>query len=613
VHDMLRELGERTGAELARRVDVGASADAPRAAEAPSPVLASWLERLEGERRIAEVRVAGREVWIAVEDVALYRDALGVAPPAGVAAAFLEPVDRSVEQLLGRYARTHGPFTTAAVAERYGLVPAQARTLLLKVAEEGRLLRGEFTPGAEGEEWVDPEVLRQIKRGTIARLRGQVAPVDPEALARFLPAWHRAGADRHESLEEAIVQLEGVPLSYRELVRMILPARVHDFHPAMLDELGAMGWLVWVGHSPLRSDDGRVQLFRRERVDRLLVPPALDEVGELVEEYDDRHRRLLDHLEARGASFHGALAAALPDVPPEKLLDGIWDLVWAGLVTNDTFAVLRGLGARSMSSRGGRTGAPSHRSGRRAHRGGGRRRPRAPHLTGGSGGAGGVGPGGRWALVRDLVHAPVSSTERAAAWASTLLDRHGIVARKTASVEALGGGFSGVYRVLRSLEEQGKVRRGYFVEGLGGAQFAYPGLVDRLRRVRDGEAEGEVVALAATDPANPFGWLLPWPALTETNGREPTRSTEAVVVLVDGEPVLFLDRKGRRLRTFAAAAREAVERALPALRDVAARHPRRALSLEEVDGEAAFRTALLEPMKAAGFTPDYRFLRVPDR
>jgi ATP-dependent Lhr-like helicase len=224
--------------------------------------------------------------------------------------------------------------------------------------------------------------------------------------------------------------------------------------------------------------------------------------------------------------------------------------------------------------------------------------------------AGSAGPGGRWSLVRDLVRHPVSSTERAAAWATTLLDRHGVVARETASVEALGGGFSSVYRVLRSLEEQGKVRRGYFIEGLGGAQFAYPGLVDRLRRVRDGEAEGEVVALAATDPANPYGWLLPWPELAESSGRSPTRSTGSVVVLVDGAPVVYLDRKGRRLRTFDGIEADDLERAIPALRTLAARHPRRALTVEEVDGEPAFQSSWKGLLEAAGFTADYRYLRL---
>ncbi|HSH45762.1 MAG TPA: hypothetical protein VK966_07895, partial [Longimicrobiales bacterium] len=305
LHDLLRQVGDLTEAELRER-----------SAEDPSP----WLTELAQARRAARVRVAGREAWIAMEDVALYRDALGTAPPPGVAAAFLEPVDQPVEALLLRYARTHAPFTAAEVADRYGLVPAQARTLLAALAKEPepraptapggdgagddavrrqpgragapaddtaaapRLLRGEFRPGAEGEEWVDADVLRQIKRRTIAKLRGQVAPVERETLARFLPVWHRVAGDPHESLAEAIVQLEGIPLSYQELDRTILPARVRSFRHEMLDELGAMGWLVWVGHSPLRSDDGRILLYRRNRVDRLLVPPTLDD---LPDELDD--------------------------------------------------------------------------------------------------------------------------------------------------------------------------------------------------------------------------------------------------------------------------------------------------------------------------------------
>jgi ATP-dependent helicase Lhr and Lhr-like helicase len=570
VHDLLRQVGDLTVDELRDRT-----------AEDPSP----WLDSLERARRVMPVRVAGRNAWVAAEDVALYRDALGVAPPSGVASAYLEPVDRPVESLLRRFAATHGPFTADRVAARFGLVPAQVRVLLEQVAAEDRLLRGEFTPGGAGEEWVDPDVLRLVKRRTIAKLRGQVAPVDPATLARFLPAWHRAagaaegatgaaGADRHQKLEDAIIQLEGLPLSYRELVRTILPARLRTFRPEQLDELGASGWLVWVGHSPLRGDDGRIQLFRRERVDRLLIPPPDDA---LPDEADDRHVAVLDHLATRGASFLAELGGRLPDVPGARVLDAVWGLVWAGLVTNDTFAALRSLGSRV---------------------------PR--------------GPGGRWSLVRGLVARPVSSTERAAAWATTLLDRHGLVARETAAVEALGGGFSSIYQVLRSMEEAGKVRRGYFVEGLGGAQFAYPGIVDRLRRVRDADSEGEVVVLAATDPANPYGWLLPWPLLRDDEGRSgargrsrgPSRATGAVVVLADGAPALFLDRRGRRLRTFDDASPDAIARALPALRAVARTHPRRALSLEQVDGEPAYRSALKPLLEAAGFTSDYRYIRV---
>ncbi len=607
LHDTLRELGDLTLEEVRER-----SAEDP----------AEWLDELERARRVVRVRVGGRDAWIAVEDAGLYRDALGTAPPAGVAAVFLEPVERPVEALLLRWARTHGPFTPAEVAGRWGLVPAQVRLLLESVEE--RLLRGEFRPGRDTEEWVEPDVLRQIKRRTIARLRGQVAPVPASVLARFLPVWHRAAGDPYERLEEAVAQLEGIPLSYRELVRMILPSRVRTFHPSQLDDLGAMGWLVWVGHSPLRGDDGRILLYRRDRVDRLLVPPVMEDACERVEGFGERHQAILEHLERRGALFHGELVAGVgaPDggLPEgqggagsreaERVLEALWDLVWAGLVTNDTFAALRSLGVRSRSSPG-RPGS-GHWPGSHGRPGPvGRHGRRAAWAPVSSLHAGGVGsPGGRWSLVRDLVRWPVSSTERAAAWASTLLDRHGLVARETAAVEALGGGFSSVYQVLRSMEEAGKARRGYFVEGLGGAQFAYPGIVDRLRGIRDDAGEEGVVVLAASDPANPYGWLLPWPELTETGGRPPTRSTGAAVVLVGGVPALFLDRRGRRLRTFSGADREMVTRAVPALRDVARRHPRGALSLEEVDGEPAFRSSLKAVLVGAGYVADYRFIRV---
>jgi ATP-dependent helicase Lhr and Lhr-like helicase len=244
-------------------------------------------------------------------------------------------------------------------------------------------------------------------------------------------------------------------------------------------------------------------------------------------------------------------------------------------------------------------------------------REAAARGAGQSAGRGGrsAAPGGRWSLVTDLVRQPVSSTERAHAWAATLLDRHAIVARETAGVEALGGGFGGIYSVLRSMEDTGRLRRGYFVEGLGGAQFTYPGIVDRLRRERDTPADGTVVAMAATDPANPYGWLLPWPELTEENGaaarsRAARRAAGTAVVLVDGEPVLYLDRDGRRLRTFAAADEQSVIRALPALRDLARGRPSRALTLERVGGDAATNSPLTPLLRTAGFVQDYRYMRL---
>ena len=550
--------------------------------------------------------------------MALYRDALGTPPPQGVAAAYLATEEKPVEMLLLRWARTHGPFTTAAVAERFGMVPAQARLPLVASAEEQRLLRGEFRPGAQGEEWCDPEVLRQIKRRTIAKLRGQVAPVPREVLGRFLPSWHRVGtSDRHERLIDAIAQLEGLPLSYQELVRMILPMRVRGFRAEQLDELGAMGQLVWVGHSPLRSDDGRIMLFRRDRVNRLLIPTPVEEVDA---GFDERHHRLLAHLESRGASFQGELLTLVPEAGLERTQDAIWDLVWAGQLTNDTFAALRSLAA----PRGSRPAQRSHRRRFPGHRPNeadsaagtdlnrdrrlGARNPWASFV------------GGRWSLVRDLVRNPAASTERAHAWGATLLERHGIVTKETAAVEGLGGGFGNVYRVLRSMEEAGKLRRGYFVEGLGGAQFAYPGTVDRLRRVRDEDAEAEVVALAAVDPANPYGWLLPWPPLSGASAADEEdsphstlsarRAAGAAVVLVGGTPVLYLDRNARRLRTFAGVDGEQLERALPALRDIARYRTRGAITLERINDESALSSALVPQLERAGFRRDYRYLRI---
>ncbi|HEX2167271.1 MAG TPA: DEAD/DEAH box helicase [Longimicrobiales bacterium] len=599
LHDMLRQLGDLSEDEIAVRIE---SAD-----------LAPMLRELTTSRRAVRVRVAGRDAWIAIEDAALYRDALGTSPPQGIASVFLEPVDQPVDALLMRWARTHGPFTTDAVAARYALVPAQADVLLQRLAAEGKLLHGEFTPGASGGEWCEPDVLRQIKRRTIAMLRGQVAPVPREVLGRFLPSWHRTVAsDPYERIEEAITQLEGIPLSYRDLVRMILPARMRNFRPEQLDELGAMGWLVWTGHSPLRGDDGRIVLYRRDRVDRLLIPADEDEAIARIDDFDERHRTILDRLAQRGASFHAELVAALPAHDADAVLDAVWDLVWAGLITNDTFAALSSLGVRRRrTSRRAQRPRPLGIPGERSESAQRRRLPRGWWRGTGAGGGGGPVVGGRWSLVRDLVHDTITSTERAHAWAATLLDRHGIVARETAQVEALGGGFGSVYNVLRSMEDAGKLRRGYFVEGLGGSQFAWPGIVDRLRRERDAAPEGTAVALAATDPANPYGWLLPWPALTADEGTSGARRAAGVtVVLVDGIPVLYLNRDGRRLRTFADATEQNITRALPALRTVARARSARMLNIEQIDGTSALDSPLRPLLRAAGFESDYRFMRL---
>lgn len=561
VHDLLRRLGDLSPDELAARVDGDSTA---------------MVEALARARRALSVRVAGEARFIAVEDASLYRDGLGVALPPGLPEVFLEPGERPVEALVARWARTHGPFEAAAVARRFGMPVGAVDAALRSLEAAGAVISGEFRPGGTRREHCDPEILRRIKRRTLARLRNEVAPVSALTLARFLPAWHGVALEtsggarvREGRLEEALEQLEALPLSYGELEGAILPARVPGFSPRHLDELGAMGWLVWVGHGALGRDDGRIGLYRRDRITTLLEP------AEPPEALEPLHRTLLDHLDSRGASFFADLLLAAAPAPPREALEALWDLVWLGLVTNDTFQALRSLRARH------------DRRGRR--------------------GRGPVGPGGRWSLVRTLVAAPPSPTERAHARAVLMLERHGVVSREAAALEGLPGGFSALYRVLRAMEDAGKVRRGHFVEGLGGAQFAYPGAVDRMRAHRDGDGDRRALVLSAVDPASPWGWLLPWPETTDPASRPPRRAAGAQVISVDGELVMVVDRGGRRLRTFTDSP-ALLAPAAAALVRVARGKRGRMLRVETIDGEPARASRHAALLREASFGADHKGL-----
>lgn len=561
VHDLLRRLGDLTQAELARRCEGDAGALA---------------QNLIDRRRAVRLLVAGEPRLIAVEDVGLFRDALGCSPPPGLPEVFLDPVDDPLEILLARWASRHAPFPADRPAVRYGLAAGQIVPALRQLVGKDRLLRGEFRPGHTGEEYCDPEILRRIKRRTLARLRNEVAPVDASLLGRFLPAWHGVGerGSGLTRLQEIVVQLEGLPLSYGELESVILPARMRDFTPAMLDELGAMGWVVWVGHGSLGARDGKVALYRRERVGFLVDPPTQPE------DLEDLHRGILAHLRERGASFFADLRVALRGSREEELHDALWDLVWAGLVTNDTFAPLRAAGA--------------------SRPGGAKQRIRAQVRA----------VAGRWALVDDLLLGAPSETERAHARAIKLLERHGIVTREVGVLEALPGGFSAVYPVLRAMEDGGKIRRGYFVEGLGGAQFAFPGAVDRLRGFRHDEPQRDVQTVAATDPANPYGWILPWPTRDETQP-SPKRVAGASVVLVDGVATLYVPPRGKNLITFPAADDpEILAAAGGALVAIAARRRGKSLRIETVDGEPAGSSRHADPLRQIGFRAGYRGLEL---
>jgi len=568
LHDLLRRVGDLSEAEVRAR----AAAD-------PGP----WLGVLRGQMRAVPVRVGGEERWIAAEDAGLYRDALGAVPPPGLPAPFLEPVPDALERLLRRYARTRGPFRTRDPAVRYGLTPAQVEPVLRLLEARGELVRGGIRPGGAGPEWCDPDVLRRIKRATLARLRRQVAPVEAAALARFLPGWHGVDspAPGEDALLEAVARLQGVPLPWSVLGREILPARVAGFRPEMLDLLAATGRVLWVGRGALGPRDGRVVLYLREDAADLAEVPPFDPPG-------PAHARVLEVLEARGALFlvelEAAVRQACPGLAPGALREALWDLVWAGQVTNDTFAPLRALGRRPRSR--GRQGA-------------------AP-------------VGGRWSRVRDAVGEDPGPTRRAAAWARVLLDRYGVVSREAARAEEVPGGFGPIYRVLRALEERGRVRRGYFVEGLSGAQFALPGAVDRLRAAADPAdpqapvPEGEPVVLAAVDPANPWGGVLPWPDTAADGGIPPRRVAGARVVLLDGLPVLYAGPGGRHLLSFRvppAARPGAVEAAARALARAAGRRFR----IERIDGKVCGDSPLLEALLRAGFRRDHRGLCAPPR
>ena len=549
VHDLLRRVGDLDADELAARVDGDVR-----------PMLAALVD----SGRALTVRLAQKERWIAVEDAAKYRDALGAVLPAGVAAAFLTPAEAPLEALVARWARTHGPFAADGreAARRLGLLPAQIAPVLRALVADGRLYEGEFRPGGSGAELCDREVLRLVRRDTLARLRNEVAPVDAAVLARFLPRWHGVGSARGglARLREAIDQLEGIALPFSELERVILPARVPDFQPRMLDELGAAGELLWVGQGAIGSDDGRVVLYRREHLASLYDMPSIVVPG--PELPDELHGAILSHLSDRGASF----VAQLPEAPTrsDEVVRALWDLAWLGLVTNDTFAPLRTLGRTSRGPRGRFT----------------------------------LPAGGRWSALASVVGAPPADTVRAHTRALMLLERYGVVSREAAAAESLPGGFASVSGVLRAMEEAGKIRRGHFVDGLVGAQFAHAAAVDRLRAARDvgGDAVGPpVVTLSAIDPANPYGALLPWP----TEG--PRRAAGAKVVLAHGEPVFFVERGGKKLRLIGRLDESLVEPALAALKRIAAARRHRQLRIEEVDGVPALHSPHAPLLERGGF------------
>jgi ATP-dependent Lhr-like helicase len=591
VADLLRLLGPLTEDEVAARASV---AD-----------VGGWLEGLRAARRALTVSFAGRHWWVAVEDIGRLRDGVGAAVPPGVPVAFTGEVADPLGELLGRYARTHTPFTTAEAAARFGLGLRVTADVLGRLAGDGRLVRGDFVAAAEvsgagAEQWCDADVLRILRRRSLAALRAQVEPVSTAAYGRFLPAWHRMGTVDSsgyaglDGLMSVIDQLTGARMPASAIEPLVLAPRVRDYSPAMLDELLAIGEVNWSGAGSISGSDGWIALHTSDSAPLTLATPA--EI-----DFTDAHRAILDTLAGGGGYFFRQLAQA--GVGEAALKAALWELVWAGWVTGDTFApvraVLGGTGTRKRS-------APAHR----AHR-----PPRlsrysvahAQHRT--------ADPivAGRWSA---LPAPEPDSTVRAHYQAELLLNRHGVLTRGAVTAEGVPGGFATLYKVLSAFEEAGRCQRGYFVESLGGAQFAVASTVDRLRSYLDGidpeRPDYRAVVLAAADPANPYGAALPWPTSSAEGpgpAARPGRKAGALVVLVDGELAWFLERGGRSLLTFTEDL-AADHAAAMALADLVAARRVASILVERIDGMSA-----LQP-RAGGPSPvdalsDAGFVRTP--
>ncbi|MFZ2113177.1 MAG: DEAD/DEAH box helicase [Solirubrobacteraceae bacterium] len=603
--DVLRAVGDLGVAELSERVLVGLD-------------MQEMLAALEHERRVVRIRIAGDERLIAADDAGLYRDALGCPPPGGLPDVFLGDVPDALVKLVGRYARTHGPFSSVEFLDRYRVDVSSA---LRELESSGELVRGELRPGGAGREWCDIQVLRRLRRASLATLRKEIEPVDERALSAFMPSWqgvdrwrpgserggppshpegHRRGAGGVERLREVLVPLQGLALPVASWERDVLASRTGSYSPSWLDSLCAGGEVVWVGAGSLGRDSGRVALYFREDAALLGRPSSF--VGARGEPPEQPEHALLRERLAAGPCFFTDLLAEL-ELSGVVLTQALWDLVWAGEVTNDAWAPLRAprqtLAAHALA-------------GPARARGGGLRTGRrfgGPSLRAGRFGTS-AQVQGRWSLTlalfgeeaaREQGARPAAIEElraRRRALAELLLERYGVLTREQVSAEGIAGGFSALYGALTELETLGVCRRGYFVEGLGGAQFALPGAVERLR-ARASDGQDATLVLAAVDPAQPYGAVLSWPRRAAQTGR-PARVAGAYVVFVAHEPVLYLERRGRGILTLTSES-TSLAQALRALADAVRTGRVDTVALERIDGESAIGSDLEPALVELGF------------
>ncbi len=566
LHDLLRILGPLDRFEIDARCTEDVDID-------------STLAQLANDLRVIEVGIGNDRRFCASEDAGRLRDAFGVSVPIGLPAAYTDSVDDPLGDFAMRFARTHGPFVTEQFADRYGISVDRAHGALDALAVRGKLQRGEFRPDGSTREWVDEAVLSQLRRRSLAVLRAEVAPVERNTLARFLPQWQGVGIPRRgaDGLADVLVIMQGAAIPASVLERSVLPARMAEYRPADMDALMTSGEVIWVGAGAIGSKDGRIRLAFRDQAG-LLISPTTDPPD------DPLHDCLRSHLATNGASFWfdllGAAQAVGLQYGDKAVLAALWDLVWAGEVTNDSLAPVRAfVGAKKAGS--------STR----------RRRPRVGQIQA----AGPPQAAGRWSLVSTVLSPQAPSTQRATAQALQLVERYGVLTREAALGEGITGGFAGVYPILKALEDRGDLRRGYFVEGLGAAQFALPGAVDRLRTSAATDFEEDsVLLLAATDTAQPFGASLPWP---ESDGR-PARATGAHVVIVNGEAAIYIDRGAKTIVSFAQARENALW--VDAVKDLARKRLVRSIEIAKIDGAPASESPLAETLIEHGFVKAYK-------
>lgn len=565
IHDLLLALGDLSVADILARTESSRQA-----------TLQSMLSDLTRARRIIEIRVAGNPRFIAAEDAARYRDALGTVLPMGLPAALLEPCQSPLQNLISRYIRTHGPFEPAEIAKHFGLGIDVLRKALNELSATGRVLEGGFTPGSTRREWIDHDVLKQIKRRSLAGWRQQIEAVDHNKFASFIADWQFITKPRRglDALYDTIEQLQGAPLPASVLETEILPARITGYRVGQIDELFVSGELLWRGIEPVGSSDGRIAIYLAENYP-LLAPEPNPIDSELAQ-------RIHEFIGSRGAPFFDDIVEAVGGFQND-VLEALWELVWSGNAGNDSFAPLRArLGVKDRKPRT-----------RRAQQ---RMRPRRGSRLPGS--------EGRWTLFDRVGWEQPSATEARTAQVQQLLERYGVMVKEALTKEGVTGGFSGIYPVLKAMEEAGRIRRGYFVEGLGASQFAVPGAEDRLRNTAEST---DPVLLSATDPANPYGALLPWPPAAD-GGKRCARVAGSRVLLLNGDLIAYIAKTGDQITTFLPPdepTRSSSIKALIAGLKLAARG-RKLVYLASIDGKPRAEESIHAALLSEGFQHGHR-------